>query len=113
MARQTFSEFVNHCVVCGTTIPTDRVKRGAVTCSKEHAKLRKAQQMALVDSKECRYCRRPSTPLQREAFKRFRRLEQKKPELLYPEQFAEWLEATGGQQGKMSQFLAWMAKGGE
>lgn len=85
MARKTWNEVKNFCVVCTEPIDKQRVSRGAVTCTKECAKVRRDQQRALTDMKECRYCRRPSTPEEREAFKRFRQLEKRRPDLLYPE----------------------------
>lgn len=85
MARKTYDDVKTLCIVCGDGVPKDRIMRGAITCSKEHAKLRRAQLQAITDKKECRYCRRPSTPEEREAYKRFRTLERKRPEMLYPE----------------------------
>lgn len=87
MARKTYDDIKTLCIICGTEVPKERLMRGAITCSKEHAKLRRAQLTAIVDKKECRYCRRPSTPDEREAYKRFRTLERKRPDLLYPEGF--------------------------
>jgi hypothetical protein len=95
MARQTYDEVTTHCVICTTEVPKERLMRGAITCTKEHAKLRRAQLAAITDKKECRYCRRPSTPEEREAYKRFRTLERKRPDLLYPEAFEDW-KASGG-----------------
>jgi hypothetical protein len=95
MARKTYDDIKTHCVICTQEIATDRVKRGAITCNKEHAKERKAQLQAMVDRKECRYCRHPSTPEQREAFKRFRKLEQRRPDILYPEVFEQWKIDSG------------------
>lgn len=90
MARQTFDKIESFCVVDKNLIPADRLKRGAVTCSKECSKIRSQQQMALVDQVECRYCRRPSTPEERQAYRRFRKLESLRPDLLYPDNFEAW-----------------------
>jgi hypothetical protein len=95
MARKTYDEVTTHCVICTTEVPKERLMRGAITCTKEHAKLRRAQLAAITDKKECRYCRRPSTPEEREAYRRFRTLERKRPDLLYPEDYAAW-EYSGG-----------------
>lgn len=77
MPRKTYDDVETHCVICKELVPKDRLMRGAITCTKEHAKLRRAQLQAITDKKECRYCRRPSTPEEREAYKRFRKFEQK------------------------------------
>ena len=95
MARKTFDDVKTHCVICTNEVPKERLIRGAITCTKEHAKLRRAQLFAMMDKKECRYCRRPSTPEEREAYKRFRTLERTRPDLLYPEAFEDW-KASGG-----------------
>jgi hypothetical protein len=99
MARKTYDDIKTHCIVCAAEVPTDRLKYGAITCSKEHQKLRHAQLQAITDKKDCRYCRRPSTPEEREAYKRFRTMERKRPDLIYPEAFEQWKldwKASGG-----------------
>lgn len=96
MARKTYDDVKTLCIICGDEIPKDRIMRGAITCSKEHAKLRRAQLAAIVDKKECRYCRRPSTPEERTAYSRFRMLERKRPDLLYPEAYEQWVSSGGG-----------------
>lgn len=78
------------CVVDAQPISPERLSKGSVTCSKECAKIRRDAQRVQQDQKECRYCRKPSTPEQRQAFARFRVLERKRPDLLYPEAFEEW-----------------------
>ncbi len=93
--RKTYDEIEVHCVLCGEDVPRDRVMRGAITCTKEHAIERRKQQRAMKEQKECDYCKRPSTPEEREAFKRFRNLERKRPELLYPDAFEIWKADTG------------------
>lgn len=95
MARKTYDDIKTHCVICTTEIPRERLIRGAITCSNEHSKLRRAQLAAIIDKKECRYCRRPSTPEEREAYKRFRNLERNQPHLIYPEAFEDW-KSSGG-----------------
>jgi len=94
MSRKTYDDVKTLCIICGGEVPKDRIMRGAITCSKEHSKLRRNQLTAIVDKKECRYCRRPSTPEEREAYKRFRNMERKRPDLLYPEAYEEW-KASG------------------
>ena len=95
MARKTYDDVKTLCIICGTDVPKDRLMRGAITCSKEHAKLRRGQLQAITDKKECRYCRRPSTPEEREAYRRFRTLERKRPDLLYPEEYEHWMAQSG------------------
>jgi predicted nucleic acid-binding Zn ribbon protein len=90
MARKTYDEVKTHCVVCTNLVPEERAGRGGVTCSPECLTIRKAAQRAERDAKECRYCRKPSTLEARAAFNRFRRLEAKRPDLLYPDEFKAW-----------------------
>lgn len=78
------------CVACGDKVPADRVARGATTCKKACATKRKNMLRSQRDAKSCRYCRKPSTPEERRAFNRFRLLEVKRPDLLYPFEFAAW-----------------------
>lgn len=87
-----------YCVVCKEEIPEDRVRKQSVTCKKECADARRRAQRTLQDERECRYCRRPSSPEEREAFNRFRKLEAKRPDLLFPQAFKEFqaeAEAAG------------------
>lgn len=72
-ATLTLEQVVNFCVYDGKRIPADRVKRNAVTCSKECGKAMERQRMLLMEQEECKYCRRPSTPAERESFKKWRR----------------------------------------
>lgn len=95
MPRKNFSNAATHCVVCGEEVAIDRAKRGAVTCSKEHGKERRDQLQAWKDLKECRYCRQPVTPEQQEAYRRFRQLENKRPDLIYPEAYEAWVNSGG------------------
>jgi predicted nucleic acid-binding Zn ribbon protein len=90
MARNTYQDVLTHCVVCTQPVPEDRATRGGVTCSAACLAVRKAVQRAQRDAKECRYCRKPSTLAARAAFRRFRHLEETRPDILYPKQFAEW-----------------------
>lgn len=72
-AALTLDQVRNFCVFDGKLIPADRVKRNAVTCSKECAKAIERQRMLLMEQGECKYCRRPSTPEERESYKEWRR----------------------------------------
>jgi hypothetical protein len=90
MARNMYEDIVVRCVICGDPVPADRVAQGAITCKKEHGTLRKNMLRAQKDAKECRYCRKPSTPEERAAYMRFRRIERKQPDLLYPAEFQAW-----------------------
>jgi hypothetical protein len=70
------------CVVDAKPIPKDRLSRGSVTCSRECYDARRKAQRAQQDSNECRYCRKVSTPADREAWAKWRRLEKKFPGFL-------------------------------
>jgi hypothetical protein len=89
MARPMY-RIESYCVVDRQPIPSERIAKGSVTCSKECAAVRRKAQRTLQDERECRYCSRPSTPEERDAFRRFRRLEAKRPDLLYPQAFEDF-----------------------
>lgn len=88
--RKMFYDQETHCVVCGVKVPPERVRFKAITCTPEHAKLRKAQLRAKTDQRECRYCRKPSTVAERAAFQRFRKWETKNPQEAFPAEFKQW-----------------------
>lgn len=90
MAKIKNKDKAVHCVVCGDPVPYDRVAQGAITCKKEHGADRANMLRARKDARECRYCHKPSTPEDRTAYIRFRRLERKQPHLLYPTDFQTW-----------------------
>jgi hypothetical protein len=92
MARAVYQEESTHCVSCGELVPEARLDRGAITCSDECSKKRRVTVRTREDRKKCRYCRKPSTPEQRRAFKRFAKLEIEAPHLLYPQEFKAWFE---------------------
>lgn len=71
-AALTLDQVRNYCVVDKELIPIERVKFNAVTCSDKCEKARKRQRMLLMEQAECKYCRRPSTPAERESFKAWR-----------------------------------------
>lgn len=71
MAKRGMEIADSFCLMCTKVIPLDRLKKNGITCSKECAKARRDQLMALMDSGECKYCRKPSTPEQRAKFKQF------------------------------------------
>jgi len=79
-----------HCVMCPNEIPADRRKHKAVTCSPICAEMWEKKRRERQDSRECRFCRKPSTPEQRAAYQRFTRLEKSKPHLLYPAEYEQW-----------------------
>jgi hypothetical protein len=61
------------CIVCHTNeISTDRICRGAVTCSKECAGRLPSIRRRLIGSVKCRACGAPSTIEERKAFKKWR-----------------------------------------
>jgi predicted nucleic acid-binding Zn ribbon protein len=64
---------VFYCVVCAEPIPTDRLLRKAVTCSKQHGTILKNERRKLRDLGRCRFCGRPSTPEERAAFAAWRK----------------------------------------
>jgi len=70
------------CVVDAKPIPKDRLSRGSVTCSRECYDARRKAQRAQQDSNECRYCRKVSTPVEREQLRKWRQLEKKFPGFL-------------------------------
>ena len=74
-----------HCLVCTRPIPEDMAKRKAVTdteaCRDVLLRLRRKHK----DDKQCRYCKKPSTPSQRRRFGRFQKWEMEFPELAYRE----------------------------
>ena len=117
MARTSYDDVVLHCLICTTPVPPERLRFKAITCSEECAILRKNMIRAKHDGSACRYCRKPSTNEQRAAFQRFRKIEKKQPELLYPEDYKAWIEEQqrpvnnpAGEPVNMSpaKFLAWL-----
>lgn len=65
------------CVICGTSIPEERIRRKAVTCSKQHAIDFKNAKRRLRDADRCRLCKRPSTSTERALFDAWRRAQAK------------------------------------
>jgi hypothetical protein len=76
-------------------IGDQRARYAAITCSSEHSAIRKASIRSRSDLRRCRHCQKPSTPIERAAFRRFRSLELTRPDLLYPVPFKQW-QSTGG-----------------
>ena len=111
MARPNY-RIKAYCVVCTNEIPEDRVRKQSVTCKKECSDARRRAQRTLQDDRECRYCRRPSSPEEREAFNRFRKLESKRPDLLFPQAFKEFQAEceTEGTDATPEAFAAMYAK---
>lgn len=77
------------CMNCGEPLPEDRIAQ-STTCQESCAIARKKMLLARRDAKQCRYCQKPSTLEQRAAFMRFRKLERKRPDLVYPAEFQAW-----------------------
>jgi hypothetical protein len=99
---RTSRAFVNmegFCIVDAQPIPKARLLKGSVVCSDRCLKVRQRALRTVQDQRECRYCRHPSTPEEREAYKRFRALEKKRPDLLYPEAFAAFRAECEAQVG--------------
>lgn len=87
-------------MVDGQPIPKDRLSRGSVTCRRECYDARRKAQRAQSEDHECKYCRKASTPAERDAWKKWRQLEKKFPgflEKITTAQFnklvAEWGDA--------------------
>lgn len=59
------------CVICTKPIPWDRFKRKAVTCDNDCAEKLKMVRRKLRDARYCRLCNKPSTPEQREHYRRW------------------------------------------
>lgn len=83
-----------YCTVCTDPIDAERIAKNATTCSK-HSGLRKRIVAASESNRRCNFCRRPSNAFERNAYKRFRKLELTRPDLLYPQAFKRW-QAGGG-----------------
>jgi hypothetical protein len=94
VARKTYEDQKFHCIVCTKEIDDDRALRNNITCSEACLTLRKSMQRAKRDAVECRYCKKPSTMEQRAAFTRFRRVENKRPDLLYPQEYEAWMRMS-------------------
>jgi hypothetical protein len=94
------------CVVCTRDVPADRAAHRAITCSPEHRILRKRSIRARVDVRRCRHCTRPATPIERAAFRRFRKLELMRPDLLYPGPWKQWQQLERGDLTAFSVYLA-------
>lgn len=78
MRTDNYTDTPRYCVMDGKLIPPDR-PRMAVTCSKECTDARKDFRRSRQDARECRYCRRPSTPEERHRYLRWRKFEEKFP----------------------------------
>lgn len=101
-------EVAVYCAVCGGVVPPERVAQGAITCSKEHGAKRANFLRARKEARECKYCHKPSTPEDREAFLRFKKLARKRPDVLYPAEFDAWVEqASEGQLITPEAFAKW------
>jgi hypothetical protein len=87
------------CIWCGDPVPKERQRYRAITCCEEHGRLRKASIRARVDQRQCRVCRKPSSPQERAAYRRFRSLEITAPELLYPKPWKQWQQNGGTVEG--------------
>jgi predicted nucleic acid-binding Zn ribbon protein len=61
------------CVVCGESIPPDRLLKKSVTCSQAHGNILKNERRRRRDQERCRYCNRPSTPEERADFAAWRK----------------------------------------
>ena len=67
-------QFVPRCQVCGVEVPLKRrSRRNGNTCTAEHAAMVRAWKRWLIKTSVCLTCYHPSTPQEREDFKRWRR----------------------------------------
>jgi hypothetical protein len=73
-------------------IPPEKLKFKSITCSDACARDRKLALRARQDQRECRFCRKPTTPAEKAAYQRFRKWEIANPALAYPAQFKQWAE---------------------
>jgi hypothetical protein len=106
MPRANYDELPLYCLMCTALVPDERRRFKAITCSEACATLRKNMIRSRADKGACRYCRKPSTPEQRAAFLRFSKLEKKQPELLYPDEYKQYLEIDDVPMP--AKFLDWM-----
>ena len=106
MARNTYDDVKMHCIVCTKDIDDERARRNHITCSDECLAKRRSIQRAKRDAVECRYCKKPSTLEQRAAFARFRRVENKRPDLLYPDDYEAWTATLPEGEGPTPQAFA-------
>lgn len=106
--RPQFFDVTTHCVHCTTLVPPERLKFKAITCSEECARLRKLSMRTRQDSRECRFCRKPTTPAEKASYQRFRKWEAANPQLAYPAQYKRWLQEIeiGKEDGKLGFTLA-------
>lgn len=88
--RAQFYELETFCTVCTKPVPPERLRFKAITCTEECARLRKLSMRSKQDARECRHCRKPSTPEERAAYQRFRRWEKNNPHIAYPEEYKRW-----------------------
>lgn len=73
MARKDdFVHTTTHCLMCGDPIPADLPKM-ALTCSEACKIARKNYRRSRQDHRECRYCKKPSTPEQRASYQQWKR----------------------------------------
>ncbi len=72
------------CTVCTSDVPEEEAKRKAVVCSPECREVLNRLRRKFKDDKQCRFCHKPATLTQRQAFNRFWRWEVENPELAHP-----------------------------
>lgn len=83
------------CVVCTQPLDEARQRFGSITCCTEHGKLRKASLRGRMDQRFCHQCNRPATPIERAAYRRFRKFELMRPDIIYPAAFKAWQQDGG------------------
>ena len=77
--RLNLSNATVYCVVCGKSVPADRVKMRAISCTKECATIRRNYLRSRVDQAKCRYCMQPATPEETARYRRWRKWEREHP----------------------------------
>lgn len=61
------------CIIDTKEIPVERQVKRSSTCSKECAAKLTAIRRAVVDSRKCRHCGKPSSPEERRLFQQFKK----------------------------------------
>lgn len=73
MTAEELAVFLPRCMVCGDEIPDRRAKARKETCAKPACQLAlKQYRRAVLESRKCPTCYKPSTPAERESFRQWR-----------------------------------------
>jgi hypothetical protein len=80
------------CIVCKK--PCAKITKALPVCREHRTALARARRVCML-MRKCFQCKRPSTPIERAAYRRFRSAELTRPDLLYPGAFKRWQQDTG------------------